>query len=171
MPKKTTKKKTTKKPATKKVSKKAAKKKAPAKRHAANNKTQKTRASVPSYLKTLPEDRKADCTAIHEMMKTITKDDGSMWGPSIAGYGHTHLVYETGREMDWFLVGFSSRKAAITLYVLSEFETRDELLAKLGPHKHGKGCLYIMRLSDIHIPTLKKLIRDSCKAEKKRNTP
>lgn len=151
--------------------KKKTTKKTPTKRHAANNKTQKTRASVPSYLKTLPEDRKDDCTAIHEMMKTITKDDGSMWGPSIAGYGHTHLVYETGREMDWFLVGFSSRKAAITLYVLGDFEARDELLGKLGPHKTGKGCLYIKRLSDVHVPTLKKLIRESCKQMKKADKP
>ena len=156
MPKKTTK-------------KKATKKKTPAKRHAANNKTQNTRAPVESYLKTLQDDRRADCTEIHTMMQAITKDEGSMWGPSIAGYGHTHLVYESGREMDWFLVGFSSRQKAITLYVLGEFETRDELLGKLGPHKHGKGCLYIKRLSDVHVPTLKKLIRDSCKAAKKAN--
>ena len=89
-----------------------------------------------------------------------------MWGPSIVGYGHTHLVYESGREMDWFQVGFSSRAQAITLYVLCGSKEQDELLAKLGPHKHGKGCLYIKRLEDIHLPTLKKLIRLSCKKMK-----
>jgi len=147
---------------TKKTSKKTAKK--PAKRHAAGNKTQKSKASVESYLQTLDGDRRADCEQLTEIMRTITKDDGAMWGPAIAGFGHTHLVYESGREMDWFQVGFSSRKAALSLYLMGNFETRESLLKELGPHKHGKGCLYIKRLDDVHLPTLKKLIRDSCKA-------
>ena len=147
---------------TKKTSKKTAKK--PAKRHAAGNKTQKSKASVESYLQTLDGDRRADCEQLTEIMRTITKDDGAMWGPAIAGFGHTHLVYESGREMDWFQVGFSSRKAALSLYLMGNFETRESLLKELGPHKHGKGCLYIKRLDDVHLPTLKKLIRESCKA-------
>lgn len=137
-----------------------------AKRHAANNKTQQTKASVESYLETLDAERRDDCEQITGMMRSITKDEGAMWGASIAGFGQTHLVYETGREMDWFLVGFSSRKAAITIYLMGNFETREQLLGELGPHKTGKGCLYIKRLSDIHIPTLKKLVRDSVKSMK-----
>ncbi len=146
----------------KKTTKKSSK--MPAKRHAAGNKTQKSKASVESYLQTLDDDRRADCEQLTEIMRTITKDDGAMWGPAIAGFGHTHLVYETGREMDWFQVGFSSRKAALSLYLMGNFETRESLLNELGPHKHGKGCLYIKRLDDVHLPTLKKLIRESCKA-------
>lgn len=151
--------------------KKTTKKKTATKRHAANNKTQKTKATVEVYLGSLPEDRKADCTKIAEIMRSITKDEGAMWGPTIAGFGHTHLVYETGREMDWFQAGFSSRKQAITIYLMGNFESRAELMEQLGPHTCGKGCLYIKRLEDVHVPTLKKLIRESCKAMKKAHNP
>ena len=151
-----------------KASKKTTKK--TTKRYDANNKTSKTRAGVESYLRTLDNDRRADCEQLTEMMRSLTKDEGAMWGPSIAGFGHTHLVYETGREMDWFQVGFSSRKQALTIYLMGNFETRAALLEDLGPHRAGKGCLYIKRLSDVHLPTLKKLIRESCKAMKKANT-
>ena len=143
------------------------KKKTPAKRYDAKNKTQKTDAKVQAYLDSLPEDRREDCEQIAEIMRSITKDqEGAIWGASIVGFGHTHLVYETGREMDWMQVGFSSRKQAITIYLMGGFESREELLEALGPHKTGKGCLYIKRLSDVHVPTLKKLIRESCKAMK-----
>ena len=145
----------------KKSTKKSSSKKKPAKRHAANNKTQKTKGSVEDYLNGLPEDRKEDCEQIAEIMRSITKDEGAMWGPTIAGFGHTHLVYESGREMDWFQAGFSSRKQAITIYLMGNFESRAELMDQLGPHKCGKGCLYIKRLEDVHIPTLKKLIREA----------
>lgn len=172
MPKKTTKKtakkttkKTTKAPSTKT-------KKAPTRRYDANNKTTKTDAKVQAYLDALPEDRRADCEQIAQIMSTITKDHvGAMWGPSIVGFGQTHLVYESGREMDWMLTGFSSRKQAITIYLMGGFESREELMSQLGTHSCGKGCLYIKRLSDIHLPTLKKLIRESCKAMKTANKP
>ena len=168
-PKKPTKKTTNK--TTKAAAKKTASKKPPAKRHAANNKTQKTKGSVDSYLKTLPAERREDCEQIAAIMRSITRDEGAMWGPAIAGFGHTHLVYETGREMDWFQAGFSSRKQAISIYLMGNFESREELMEKLGPHKCGKGCLYIKRLDDVHLPTFKKLIRESCKAMKKVHTP
>lgn len=155
---------TTKKPTSKKTTKKS-----PAKRYEAKNKTSKTKAGVESYLVSLGEDRRGDCEQLATMMRTLTKDEGAMWGPTIAGFGHTHLVYETGREMDWFQVGFSSRKQAITIYLMGNFESRESLLEQLGPHKTGKGCLYIKRLSDIHLPTLKKLIQESCKAMKAAN--
>lgn len=170
MPKKTTKKSTTK-TASKKTKKKTTKKKTPSKRYDANNKTQKTDAKVQAYLDSLPEERRTDCVKIAEIMRTITKDStGAMWGTSIVGFGSTHLVYETGREMDWFQAGFSSRKQAISIYLMGNFESREELMEKLGPHKCGKGCLYIKRLDDVHLPTFKKLIRESCKAMKKAST-
>ena len=152
----------------KKTTKKAAKKSP--KRHAANNKTQKTKATVESYLETLEGERLEDCQKLTEIMRQITKDEGAMWGPSIAGFGDTHLVYETGREMDWFQVGFSSRKQALTLYLMGNFESRPQLMQELGPHKCGKGCLYLKRLDDVHLPTLKKLIRESIKAMRASST-
>lgn len=155
--------------ATKKPASKKAAKKTPAKRYDANNKTSKTKAGVESYLATLGADRRADCEQLTAMMRSLTKDEGAMWGPTIAGFGHTHLVYETGREMDWFQVGFSSRKQAITVYLMGNFESRAALMEQLGPHRTGKSCLYIKRLSDIHLPTLKKLIQESCKAMKAAN--
>ncbi len=165
MPKKTTKKSTK-----KAASKKTTKKKPSSKRYNANNKTQKTDAKVQAYIDSLPEERRTDCVKIAEIMRTITKDStGAMWGASIVGFGHTHLVYESGREMDWMLTGFSSRKQAISIYLMGNFESREELMEKLGPHKCGKGCLYIKRLDDVHLPTFKKLIRESCKAMKKAN--
>jgi len=155
--------------ATRKAPKKTGKK-APGKRHAANNKTTKTRAPVESYLETLDEPRKGDCERLTALMRAATRDAGSMWGASIAGFGHTHLVYETGREMDWFMVGFSSRKQALTLYLMGNFATRDSLLERLGPHKRGKGCVYIKRLDDVDLGTLKKLIAASVKAMKAADT-
>lgn len=129
-------------------------------------KTQKNRKSVQSYLNALASQRQDDCTQIYDIMTAITKDPGAMWGADIVGFGSYHYKYASGTEGDWFLTGFSSRKQAISIYMLAEFDTRQELLAKLGKHKVGKSCLYINSLDDIHIPTLKKLIRETTKALK-----
>lgn len=168
--KKATKKAAANKKATKKAPKKTAAKKKPAKaksspkRKPANNKTQKTAGSVESYLDSLEASRGDDCRQLAGLMREATGDEGAMWGPSIVGFGHTHLVYETGREMDWFLVGFSSRKQALTLYLMGDFESRAKLLARLGPHKTGKSCLYVKSLGDVDLATLKSLITDSVRA-------
>jgi hypothetical protein len=84
-----------------------------------------------------------------------------MWGDSIVGFGKYHYVYPSGREGDWMLISFSPRKQNITLYIMSGFEQYEELLSTLGKYTRGKSCLYIKRLSDIHLPTLKKLIQAS----------
>lgn len=86
-----------------------------------------------------------------------------MWGSSIVGFGSYHCKYESGREGDWFLTGFSPRKQNLTLYLMAEFEQYPELLKALGKYKTGKSCLYINRLEDIHLPTLKKLVQQSVK--------
>ena len=127
-------------------------------------KTTKIAASIDNYINALAEPRCSDCQALREIMASATKDDGAMWGPSIVGFGSYHYMYDTGREGDWFLTGFSSRKQALTLYLNANFDAREELLEKLGPHKTGKACLYIKSLGDTHMPTLKKLIRESVKA-------
>lgn len=93
-----------------------------------------------------------------------------MWGTSIVGFGSYHYKYESGREGDAPLAGFSSRKGDITLYLASGFPGQEELLAKLGKHKTGKGCLYIRKLSDVDLKTLEQLIVES-HAERRRNHP
>ena len=81
-----------------------------------------------------------------------------MWGPSIVGFGDTHYVYESGREGDWFKVGFAPRKQALTLYTMAAFEGRSEILERLGKHTTGKGCIYIKKLEDVDIEVLEELL-------------
>ena len=125
-------------------------------------KTKPTQASVKEFLNQIPDkERRDDCFAVAKMMEEITGDKPKMWGPSIVGFGTYHYKYESGREGDWPKTGFSPRKKDLTLYIMMGFEKQTELMKQLGKHSTGKSCLYIKRLSDIHIPTLKKLIK-SC---------
>jgi len=125
----------------------------------ANNKTVPTDLSVKDYLNAIEDpQRKQDCIVIQDIMKEITGLEPKMWGTSIVGYGSYHYKYESGREGDMLITGFSNRKQAITLYVMSGFKKHDELLSKLGPFKSGKSCLYIKRLSDINLEILKEII-------------
>lgn len=135
-------------------------------------KTKLTKASVVKFLNTLPDEQKRqDCWAIVEMMQAATKAEPKMWGTSIVGFGTYHYSYASGQEADWPIVGFSPRKQNITLYLSSGFEQYDELLTKLGKHSCGKVCVYIKRLSDVHVPTLKKLVNASVKHVIKTNKP
>ena len=84
-----------------------------------------------------------------------------MWGTSIMGFGHYHYKYESGREGDFMRSAFAARKANIVLYIMSGFSEYDQLLEKMGKHKHGKGCLYIKRLSDIDESILEEIITKS----------
>ena len=102
-------------------------------------------------------------------MQKATKAKPQMWGSAIVGFGSRRYKYSSGREMDWMLIGFSPRKQNITLYILSGFKGQDELMAQLGKHSCGKACIYIKRLSDVHLPTLKKLIIASVKHMLKTN--
>lgn len=127
-------------------------------------KTKATDASVDDFLNTIKDEQtRQDCQAISEMMQQATKAAPKMWGPAIIGFGNLRYKYPNGKEMDWMQVAFSPRKQNITLYIATEFEERDDLLAKLGNHSCGKSCVYIKRLSDVHVPTLKKLIKASVK--------
>lgn len=136
-------------------------------------KTKKNKKSVAAFLDSIIDPlEKRDAKEIAKLMRAATKDAGSMWGTSIVGYGTKHLKYASGREIDWMIIGFSPRKNALTLYlhglyVSGGMEQSKKLLEKLGPHKTGKACLYIKRLSDIDIPTLKKLIVLSVKEMQK----
>jgi hypothetical protein len=102
-----------------------------------------------------------DCRTLVKIMSDITGEVPRMWGTSIIGFGKYHYVYESGREGDWFVMGFSPRKQNLTLYIMSGFKEYDSLLSKLGKYKLGKSCLYIKKLSDIDIDVLKKILRHS----------
>ena len=126
----------------------------------AEPKTKPTNQSVKEFLNEIPEpERRADCFAIAKIMEEITGEKPKMWGPSIVGFGTYHYKYASGREGDWPMMGFSPRKRDLTLYIMMGFERHADLMEKLGKHSTGKSCLYIKRLSDVHIPTLKKLIK------------
>jgi Domain of unknown function (DU1801) len=127
-------------------------------------KTKRNDASVDDFLNAIKDEQvRKDCRAIADIMQKATKAKPQMWGPAIVGFGARRYKYESGREIDWMLIAFSPRKQNITLYISSGFEGYDELMAKLGKHSCGKGCLYIKRLSDVHLPTLEKLIKGSVK--------
>jgi hypothetical protein len=131
-------------------------------------KTKKTDASVEKFLNGVAdEQRRKDCFALVEIMKKATKAEPAMWGPSIVGFGHRLYKYPSGRELDWFLLGFSPRKGDLTLYIMPGLERYPELMKKLGKYKTGKSCLYIKRLEDVNQPTLKELIKQSLKDLKK----
>ena len=130
----------------------------------AEAKTKPTNESVNEFLnKISDEERRADCFAVAKLMEEITGEKPKMWGPSIVGFGSYHYKYESGREGDWPITGFSPRKKDLTLYLMMGFEKHGELMEKLGKHSVGKSCLYINRLSDIDAPTLRKLIKQSVK--------
>jgi hypothetical protein len=133
----------------------------------AETKTKPTNESVKDFLnKISDEERRADCFQVAQIMEEITGEKPKMWGPSIVGFGSYHYKYDSGREGDWPVTGFSPRKKDLTLYIMMGFEKHRELMEKLGKHSHAKSCLYIKQLSDIHIPTLKKLIKTSLKDHK-----
>jgi hypothetical protein len=92
-----------------------------------------------------------------------------MWGASIVGFGTYNYKYASGREGEWMEVGFSPRKANLTLYIMSGFTEYDELLAKLGKYKTGKSCLYIKNLNDVDEKVLKQLIENSIENVRKGN--
>ncbi len=125
----------------------------------AQNKTVKSDNSVEKFIESLDdEERKKDCFQVLSMMKELTNEEPKMWVGGIVGFGDYHYTYDSGREGDFFRTGFSPRKQALTLYIMSGFEEYEELLAKLGKHKTCKSCLYIKKLDDIDPEILKEMI-------------
>ena len=121
-------------------------------------KTEKTDASPKKFLAGVADEKKKkDSLAILAMMEKTSGAKGKMWGPAIIGFGDVYLKYESGRELDWFRMGFSPRKQSITLYGLL-CPGSSGLLKKLGKHKTGKGCLYINSLADVDAEVLKQLM-------------
>ena len=128
----------------------------------ADNKTQPTEASVREFLDGVEnETRRADAKQVLELMREVTGEEPRMWGPSIVGFGAYRYRYESGREGDWFLAGFSPRKSNLVVYIMSGFPRHAELMERLGKHRTGKSCLYINRLEDVDLDVLRELVRRS----------
>lgn len=126
-----------------------------------SNKTRATKVAPRTYLKTIePEQRREDAIALLKFFNTLTGLKPKMWGPSIIGYGRYHYVYDSGREGDFFLTGFSPRKTALTIYVMPGYRDMSDKLARLGKHKTGKSCLYINKLSDVDLDVLAEIVED-----------
>lgn len=122
-------------------------------------KTRPTKQSVTAFIKTVePEHRRADAKVLMQIMRRVTGKRPVMWGPSIIGYGKYHYVYESGREGDWMVIGFSPRKSAITVYLMAGFSDKQKLLARLGKHRTSVSCLYINKLEDIDLDVLEEII-------------
>lgn len=132
------------------------------------NKTNETDVNVYNFINTVSgETKREDSLCIVEIFKDISGFEPKMWGPSIIGFGSYHYKYNSGHEGDAPLAGFSPRKDSIVLYFASEFESREQLLEKLGKHKTGKVCVYVKKLEDIDISILKKLLKGSIAQIKK----
>lgn len=125
--------------------------------------TKVRRASPKRFLDSISDPvKRADCRRIAAMMAKATGEKAEMWGPGIVGFGRYRYRGASGREGEWMQVAFSPRKQTITLYLMSGLANFDTLLGKLGKHSCSKGgCLWVKRLSDVHVPTLEKLIKAS----------
>ncbi|WP_340646597.1 DUF1801 domain-containing protein [Phenylobacterium sp.] len=124
------------------------------------NKTQETDASVEAFLAAIePDARQADARAVCALMAKVSGQPAKMWGTAIVGFGSYHYRYDSGREGDAPLVGFSPRKAALTLYIMPGHQNAG-LMARLGKYKTGKSCLYLNKLSDVDQVALEQVIAD-----------
>jgi hypothetical protein len=133
------------------------------------NKTKPTTVTVSSFLKKIQDPQlRRDCDAIIEMLESVSKLKPVMWGTAIIGFGTRHYVYESGREGDTMIVGFSPRKQAIALYLAGGLEPLSDELSKLGKHTTGKGCLYIKSLKDVDVPVLEKILAKSYRSVKQK---
>ena len=130
----------------------------------AEMKTKLNDASIEDFLNKVDDKQKRDdCFEVAKMMQQVTKEEPKMWGPAIIGFGSYHYKYESGREGDMPIIGFSPRKQNLTLYVGLGDDSDNPLLKKLGKHTTGKGCLYIKKLADVDRTVLQKLINQSAK--------
>lgn len=134
------------------------------------NKTQLTDDSVEEYLAAIAdESRRKDCQALTKLMSGVTRQPPRMWGKNIVGFGSYHYKYDSGREGDMCLAGFSSRADSISLYVVADTPAQLKLLAKLGKHKSAKACVYIKRLADVDAAVLKAVVAASVAEVRRRH--
>lgn len=134
-------------------------------------KTKKNSGSVAAFIKAVKDpQRRKDAMELLKIFKKATGMKPAMWGESIVGYGSYHYKStRSAQEGDWMLTGFSPRKANLTIYIMPGFKSYGPLLKKLGKHKvSGGSCIYINKLSDIHVPTLSAIIKDSIQRMRRR---
>jgi len=135
---------------------------------ATENKTQRTKAGVGTFIAKIKDaKRRAECEALAKLMEAASGEKGAMWGTSIVGFGTYHYRGRSGREGDWFITGFSPRVQALTIYVMPGVESFPALMRKLGKYTTGKSCIYVKKLEDVDLPTLKKLVQASFKELKR----
>ena len=128
----------------------------------AENKMQAHDGDVTAFIEAVADEKqRADAHVIAMMMARLSGEPPKMWGPSIIGFGHYHYKYDSGREGDSLRIGFSPRKGQTVLYLPGSISGQTNLLARLGKHKQGKGCLYIKRLADVDAGVLEALVRAS----------
>jgi len=134
------------------------------------NKTKPTRSSVTAFLNKIQDKQlRDDCFVILEMMQKVSNFEPVMWGSAIVGFGTYHYVYDSGREGDTVIIGFSPRKQNISIYLMSGLSTVEDELSKLGKYKTGKGCLYIKSLSNVNVEVLKTVFAKAFKEAQRRN--
>lgn len=130
-------------------------------------KTKVNTASVEDFIDAQASEQvRDDCRTLVSLMEKATGARAEMWGSSIVGFGRYQWRSASGKPIEWMITAFAPRKANLTVYLWPQFDGKGALLAKLGKHSIGKGCLYFKRLSDIHVPTLKMLIDASVKHAK-----
>ena len=133
------------------------------------NKTKSGKASVTAFLNGIEDKQKrSDAKKVSAMMREATGARAKMWGSSIVGFGEYHYKYESGREGDFMITGFSPRKQALTLYIMAGFSEYKSMMKQLGTFKTGKSCLYIKRLSDVDEKVLRRLIAASVEYMRKK---
>lgn len=123
-------------------------------------KTKETQSSVQDFINTVPDEQKRkDCLTLLKLMEKATMEKPKMWGASIVGFGNKRYKSSTtGREVDWFKIGFSPRKANLSIYLSGDIKAHTSALQKLGKHKTSVGCLYINRLDDVDVKVLEEMI-------------
>lgn len=128
----------------------------------AGNKTQPIDANVAGYIASIADEaRRADCLALIELMQAITLQPPRLWGAGIIAFGSYHYRYESGREGDMCIAGFASRKGDLSIYLPIAATGQEALLAQLGRHRMGKGCLYVRRLADVDMRILRQIVAGS----------
>ncbi|HEY4322409.1 MAG TPA: DUF1801 domain-containing protein [Mucilaginibacter sp.] len=132
-------------------------------------KTKPTEVNVESFLdKLTDENARNDSFKLIQLMEKVIGEKAKMWGLSIVGFGKYHYKYDSGHEGEICLSGFSPRKGNLSLYVLAGFPGQEDLLARLGKHKAGKGCLYLKKLDDVNLDILESLVKQSADYTRKK---
>lgn len=134
------------------------------------NKTVPVNDSVMDFINAQPENRRDDCLRLVELFGKITGDEPVMWGKSIVGFGHYHYKYDSGREGDFFHIGFSPRKQNLTVYFMAGF-SNESIMSRLGKFKTGKSCLYLKKLDDVDLDVLTELAVYSIEETNKKYPP